>query len=126
MTKLSPSTLSGVALAALLLLIFLQPVSQWLLGTKFTLPLGLIAVALFAGLVRVAHGFAGAAATALVPNERLTQLSTLGIVSVGIGIAGAIFGSRWGLQGVVWGSTIGWLVRTLASAGLVRGALRST
>ena len=114
------------ALAALLLLIFLKPVSHWLLGTKFTLPLGLIAVALLAGLVRVAHGFAGAAATALVPNERLTQLSTLGIVSAGIGIAGAIFGSRWGLQGVLWGSMIGWLVRTLASAGLVRCALRST
>jgi O-antigen/teichoic acid export membrane protein len=113
------------ALAAVLLLLFLTPVSQWLLGAKFTLPLSLIAVAVFAGLVRVAHGFAGAAATALIPNEKLTQLSTLGIVSVGIGIAGAIFGSRWGLQGVVWGSTIGWLVRTLASAGLVRSGLRS-
>jgi O-antigen/teichoic acid export membrane protein len=120
------ATLAGTVslVAAGLLLLFLAPLSNWLLASKFTLPHNVIVAALLAGLVRVAHGFAGAAATALVPNERLHRLSALGLWSAAIGITGAVVGGQWGLQGVIYGSMTGWIVRTLGSARLVRQALQ--
>jgi len=110
-------------LATLLLWLFVTPVSHWLVGPTFTLPLGVTLAAVAAGLVRVAHGYAGAAATALIPNERLSQLAALGMISAGVGIAGAVIGSRWGLQGVICGSMTGWIFRTVVYASMVRQML---
>ena len=74
--------------AAVLLLAFIGPVSQWLAGARYSLGLALTVVALASGLVRVAHGFSSAATTALMPNESLNRMSVLGIASVAVAIVG--------------------------------------
>jgi O-antigen/teichoic acid export membrane protein len=110
--------------AAVLLLAFIGPVSQWLTDARYVLPLSLVVVALVAGLVRVAHGFSSAATTALIPNESLLRMSALGLLSVAVAIVGAVIGSRWGLEGVICGSMTGWLFRVLGSLKLLNDAVR--
>jgi Na+-driven multidrug efflux pump len=38
-----------------------------------------------------------------------------GWVSVALSVMGAVFGARWGLTGVIYGVSLGWLVRSLAA-----------
>jgi O-antigen/teichoic acid export membrane protein len=124
---LHSSWLAGVlsACASLCLLLVLGPLSSLLFGDKFEIPLSLVLAVLCVGIVRVAHSFAHAAATALVPESELPRLAVLGTIAAVLVVVGAIAGALWGLQGIVYGSLTGWLFRTAVYAGLVHQAIRN-
>jgi hypothetical protein len=43
-------------------------------------------------------------------------LNVLMWVTVGIAVAGALMGAQWGLVGLIYGTSVGWAIRTLVSA----------
>jgi O-antigen/teichoic acid export membrane protein len=93
------------------------PLVAWLfLGDKYILSPALIGAALVSGTVRVLTGFTRATASALCSNRELAYLSGLMWLSIACAIAGAAFGSRWGLVGLIYGAAIGWIGQLAVSA----------
>jgi hypothetical protein len=88
----------------------------WALAGKYVLPGALIFAALVNGIFKVASAFARAAATALVDNRQLGLLHALGWIAVAMAVIGAIVGARWGLPGVLYGVTLGWISQGLSAA----------
>jgi len=120
------SWVAGVlsACASLVLLLVLGPLNHLLFGDKFAIPLSLVVAVLCVGIVRVAHSFAHAAATALVPDSELPGLAVLGTIATAVVLVGAIIGAHWGLPGIIYGSLIGWVLRTLTYAVRVYAFIR--
>ena len=121
------SSLVAVALsscASVGLLLVLGPLGDLLFGDKFEIPISLVLAVLAVGIVRVAHSFAHAAATAIVPENELPRLAVLGTIAAVLVLVGAIAGAHWGLQGLVLGSLVGWIFRTAVYATRVHRAIR--
>jgi O-antigen/teichoic acid export membrane protein len=112
------------AAASLGLLLVLGPLSQLLFGDKFETSTSLVVAVVSVGVVRVAHSFAFAAATALVPEDELPGLAFLGTVAAAVVVAGAVVGARWGLHGIIYGAVPGWLFRTGVYASKANMAMR--
>jgi O-antigen/teichoic acid export membrane protein len=89
------------------------------LGDKYILGPALIAAALVSGLVRVMTGFTRAAVSALCSNRELAYLSGLMWLAVAVAIGGAAVGAHWGLVGVVYGVSLGWVAQVIVSVGMV-------
>jgi hypothetical protein len=106
------------------LLLVLGPLGDLLFGDKFEIPISLVLAVLAVGIVRVAHSFAHAAATAIVPENELPRLAVLGTIAAVLVLVGAIAGAHWGLQGIVLGSLVGWIFRTAVYATRVHRAIR--
>jgi O-antigen/teichoic acid export membrane protein len=117
------AAISGAAAVAML--VVLEPLSHLLFGDKFHLTSGLVLAVVIAGLIRVAQSFANAAATALAPEEHLPRVAALGTLGAVLVVVGSIVGARWGLEGVIYGSILGWFFRTAVYAEIVREALRT-
>ena len=111
--------------ASIGMLLALGPLNDLLFGDKFASPMSLRVAVVIAGLVRVAHAFANASALALVTEDRLPRLAALGMAGAFVVVAGSVVGAHWGLQGVVYGSMLGWIFRSAVYAVLVRQALHS-
>jgi O-antigen/teichoic acid export membrane protein len=95
-------------------------VFHFVLHDKYTISPGLMAATLAVGVARVAEGFSTTVVTALGSAEKLARISALGWMSLVVAIGGAIFGSRFGLAGILCGTCLGWL--TLCAGGCVIGA----
>jgi len=90
---------------------------------KYELSSALVAAGLAAGLVRLANSFIMSAVTALCSAKELFHWNLLSWVFVILGGAAAVAGARWGLVGVVFGASAGWLGRIVLGAWLVKGHL---
>ena len=99
-------------------------IEGWLLAGKYHLPLALVIAAIFSGIAKIAHAFAKAAATALATPRELALMNGAGWISVALGICCAVFASRWGLMGVVYGVGLGWLTWALLAFTLIAHHLR--
>lgn len=86
-------------------------VERWFLAGKYHLPAVLIIAALVSGVAKIVNAFAKATVSALATPRELAIVNLLGWVSVGIAVAAATFGARWGLTGVIYGVALGWLIR---------------
>lgn len=95
-------------------------VEHWFLAGKYHLPAALVLAGLVSGVAKILNGFAQSTVSALADARELSLVMVMGWVAVGISIVGAILGARWGLPGVIYGVTLGWLVR--ASTALVASA----
>jgi hypothetical protein len=117
----------AVAAAASLAVLALGPwLATRIAGESYVLPRALFAAAVVAGWVRVATAFADATLTAVAPARTLTALNAFGPLAVGIAAAGALAGARLGgLEGLLYGTTLGWAARTLFAAWLARPHLRA-
>jgi O-antigen/teichoic acid export membrane protein len=99
---------------------FVTPwVEQSFLAGKYHLSGSLLVAAIFVGIVKIMNSFTKAAVTALATGSEVSTVNLLGWVSVGVAVAAAIVGSRWGLAGVIYGVGLGWLARALAAAYLI-------
>ncbi|MGH8644968.1 MAG: hypothetical protein ACREX4_11120 [Gammaproteobacteria bacterium] len=87
---------------------------DWLLAGRYTLAPALVLAALISGLAKVLGAFGMTIVGAVGSTKDLRVLSVLNWVSVGIGLAGALIGARWGLVGLVYGVGGGWLAQGLA------------
>jgi len=103
------AALFGLGLPAGLLAVGLvPPIAEFLLAGKYELSRGLVLAAVVAGLLRVAAGLSRTTAAALGTTAELARLNLLAWMAVGIGVVGAIVGSRYGLTGAIYGTSLGW------------------
>jgi O-antigen/teichoic acid export membrane protein len=110
------AALFGLGLPAGLLAVGLvPPLADFLLAGKYELSRGLVLAAVVAGLLRVAAGLSRTTAAALGTTAELARLNLLAWMAVGIGVVGAIFGSRLGLTGAIYGTSLGWAALVLVA-----------
>jgi O-antigen/teichoic acid export membrane protein len=112
------------AAGAASVLVFTPLIERWLLAGKYHLSTGLVVAALFSGVAKIAHAFARATATAVATPRELALVNGAGWVSVAVAICGAVVAAPWGLTGVIYGISLGWLVWAIASFALVMHHLR--
>jgi O-antigen/teichoic acid export membrane protein len=114
-----------IAAAGAVAVLTLAPlIERWFLAGKYHLPMGLLVAALFSGVAKIAHAFARATATAVATPRELVMLNGAGWVSVVIAISAAVAAAPWGLAGVIYGISLGWLAWAIAAFALVMHHLR--
>jgi O-antigen/teichoic acid export membrane protein len=114
-----------IAVAGAFTILAVTPlVERWLLAGKYHLSLGLVVAVLFSGIAKIAHAFAKAAATALATQRELALVNAAGWLSVALAIGSAVVAARWGLAGVIYGVSAGWLAWALMSFALIVRHLR--
>ncbi len=113
---------------ALVSCVALWPLSPWLvsylLSGKYAITADVMLAVLVGGVLKVASGFSKACVTALTTDRELAYIGIAGWLGVGIAIAAGVFGATFGLAGLIYGVTVGWAVRVLASAYFVAQRLR--
>ncbi len=92
------------------------PLAQWFLAGRYNIGEALLAAAIVSGWLKVCSAFATSVAVALGDERDLRHVSLTAWVSIGIAVAGGFLAAAWGLTGVLYGISAGWLVRTLAAA----------
>lgn len=118
-------TVGGVVAIASVAIWLVTPwLVEWALAGKYVLPATLILAALVNGIFKVGSAFARAAATALGDNRQLSYLHGLGWVAAIVAVGGAAFGARWGLAGVLYGISLGWLSQGIFAAWIAAPHLR--
>jgi O-antigen/teichoic acid export membrane protein len=105
-------------------LVVARPLLNLLLGEKYHFPQSLIVAAAVGGVVRVLGGFSRGVATALCTTRQLALFNVIGWLSVVVATTGAAVGSRWGLVGLIYGTSVGWMVRVGGAALLARRQFR--
>jgi hypothetical protein len=73
----------------------------------------------------VLTGFTRATASALCSNRELAHLSGLMWLAIVGALAGAAFGSQWGLVGLIYGAAMGWLGQFVVSTSIAIRHLRT-
>ncbi len=87
-------------------------VERLVLAGKYPLPASLLLAAIVSGITKVVNAFSKSAASALATQKELAIVNVVGWISVGIAIVAGVFGARWGLAGVIYGVSLGWMVRS--------------
>jgi hypothetical protein len=90
-------------------------VEHWLLADRYRFSGGLILATLVAGWVKLFQAFGRAAVTALADRRELELVNLSGWISLGLAVIGAAVGARWGLTGLLYGVSLGWVFRTAAA-----------
>ena len=99
-------------------------VEHWVLAGKYPLPASLLLAAVVSGIAKVVNAFSKSAASALATQQELAKVNVVGWISVGIAIAAGIAGARWGLAGVIYGVSLGWIVRSAYTMSVAARHLR--
>jgi O-antigen/teichoic acid export membrane protein len=111
--------MGAVVLSGAILISFLAPVVvNLVVAGKYELPRNLLLAGLVTSVLRAASGFTKGAVMALCSNRELAVLNVLMWVAMVLGIVGALVGAQWGLVGVIYGASLGWLTHILASAAI--------
>jgi hypothetical protein len=113
-----------VLLASAAIWLFTPLVERWFLAGKYHLAGPLLLAAIVSGIAKIANAFTKAVAAAVAEPRELSLINFSGWVSVGLALAGAWIGARWGLTGVIYGVAVGWLLRAFVTLGLVLRHLR--
>jgi O-antigen/teichoic acid export membrane protein len=100
------------------------PIARWLTAARYDLSHALIAATLVSGFLKVLSGFLTSVVVSCGEERRLRTLSIVCWGSIGISVAGAFATARWGLVGVLYGISSGWLVRCLCTGWLALPYLR--
>jgi O-antigen/teichoic acid export membrane protein len=107
---------SALVVAGCVAIWLITPViERWFLQGKYHLTSVLLTAALVSGMAKIMNAFAKATVTALATQAELSLVNVLGWVSVGVAVAAALFGARWGLAGVIYGVGFGWFLRAFAA-----------
>lgn len=100
------------------------PIAHWLTAARYDLSHALIAATLVSGFLKVLSGFLTSVVVSCGEERRLRILSIVCWGSIGISVAGAFATGRWGLVGVLYGISGGWLVRCVCTGWLALPYLR--
>jgi len=99
-------------------------IEQWFLAGKYHLTGSLLLAAIVSGIAKITNSLTKSTVTALATPAELSTVNLLGWVSVGMGVAAAVFGARWGLAGVMYGVALGWFTRALVPLNLTLRYIR--
>jgi len=100
------------------------PIAHLILAGRYELSTPLLLATIVSGFLKVVSAFAIATASTLASARSLRLLSVGSWVCLGIGVAASFVASRWGLVGVLYGISFGWLVRCAMATGISLSALR--
>lgn len=115
-----------IAGAGASVILFVAPwVAQWLLAGKYHISTALMIAALVSAAVKLVDGFATTMVWALASARQLAMLNWVSWTCAAVGLAGAWVGSRWGLIGLMYGVTLGWVCRGAVANVLAARLLRS-
>jgi O-antigen/teichoic acid export membrane protein len=95
----------------LLILLAAPEIAHWMLAGKYQLSAALMLAALVSGVVKLADGFATTIVWALGSARQLAFLNWASWTCAVVGLAAAWFAARWGLIGLMYGVTFGWICR---------------
>jgi O-antigen/teichoic acid export membrane protein len=101
-----------------------SPLARWLTAGRYDLSRALIAATLVSGLLKVLSGFLTAVVISCGEERRLRTLSFACWGSIGISVVGAFGTAPWGLVGVLYGISAGWLMRCVWTGWLALPCLR--
>jgi O-antigen/teichoic acid export membrane protein len=105
---------SAIVVAGSLAIWFITPLlEQWFLAGKYHLSGPLVLAALVSGIAKIMNAIMKSTVTALATRGELSTVNLFGWASVGLAIVAGVFGARWGLAGVIYGVSLGWLTRAL-------------
>jgi hypothetical protein len=113
-----------IAAGSVAIWVLAPPLARWLTAGRYALSHALIVATLISGFLKVGSGFMTAVVVSCGEARRLRILSFACWGSIGISIAGAFLTGPWGLVGVLYGISAGWLVRCLCTAWLALPYLR--
>jgi O-antigen/teichoic acid export membrane protein len=112
--------------AAAVLAWFAAPwVARWLLAGKYELTAALMIATLVSGGVKIGDAFATTVVWALGSARQLAMLNWVSWACAGLGVVAAWLGARWGLVGLMYGVTFGWVGRGAIAGALAAKLLRS-
>lgn len=100
------------------------PLAHWFLSGRYELSSALMCAALVSGALKLCSAFATGTVIALGEDRTLRQLSFVSWATIGVGAVAAFLAASWGLVGVLYGISAGWLVRTLIAAWMAMPHLR--
>jgi Na+-driven multidrug efflux pump len=83
-----------------------------------------VLASIVSGVGKIANSFTKAIVAALAEPYELSLVNMVGWASVGVSLAAAYVGARWGLAGVIYGVAVGWYIRAAISFALVLRHLR--
>jgi O-antigen/teichoic acid export membrane protein len=101
-------------IAGVVVWIITPSVLHWILNDRYSIAWPLLTAALVTGVLKVLSSLAASVVNALGSGRDLLFISGIGWVAIAIALAGASFGVRWGLTGLVFGVGAGWLFRAVA------------
>jgi hypothetical protein len=87
------------------------PLARWLLGGRYELHPALVAATVVSGVLKVYAAAGTAAVTALAPESEVRLLSGGSWLCIAVAVAGSFCAARWGLAGVIYAVSLGWLLR---------------
>jgi O-antigen/teichoic acid export membrane protein len=90
-------------------------IERYVLADKYHLTGALLLAAIISGVVKVINSFTKSVVSALATTSELFWVNAFGWGAVALAVVAAFVGARWGLAGVIYGVTMGWLMRALAS-----------
>jgi hypothetical protein len=93
-----------------------QPFVDWFLQGKYEISQLMVVAALVSGLAKTVASFGSATVTALGTASDLSRLRLSAWFAVGVALAGAVAGAAFGLVGVLFGVSAGWLSHALWSS----------
>jgi O-antigen/teichoic acid export membrane protein len=107
---------TGIVLAGVAAIWVITPwIERWVLADKYHLTGALLLAAIISGVVKVINSFTKAVVSALATTSELAWVHVFGWGSVALAVLAAFVGARWGLVGVIYGVTMGWLMRALTA-----------
>jgi O-antigen/teichoic acid export membrane protein len=107
---------SAVLVAGVAVIWIITPwIERWVLADKYHLSGALLLAAIISGVVKVSNSFTKSVVSALATTSELAWINLFGWGSVALAVAAAFVGARWGLAGVIYGVTMGWLMRALTA-----------
>jgi O-antigen/teichoic acid export membrane protein len=90
-------------------------IERWVLADKYHLSWALLLAAIISGMVRVTNAFTKSVVSALATTSELAWINVLGWGAVALAVVAAFGGARWGLAGVIYGVTMGGVMRALTA-----------
>ena len=107
---------SAIVVAGSVAIWFVTPlIERWFLAGKYHLGGSLLLAAVVSGVAKIMNSFTKSTVAALASPAELSMVNLLSWASVAVAIAGAVFGARWGLAGVMYGVAFGWFVRAVTA-----------
>ncbi len=100
------------------------PLAHWFLAGRYDLGPALMCAALVSGIFKLCSAFATGTVIALSEDKGLRHLAIASWATIGMSVVAAFAAAPWGLVGVLYGISCGWLVRSLIAGWMAMPHLR--
>lgn len=111
---------------ALAIWVAAPPIAHDFLAGHYDLTHALVAVGLVSGALKVCSAFALGAVVALGDKKALRTLNVVSWAALALSVIAAFAAVPWGLVGVLYGVSLGWLLRVAATTWIAAACVRRT